>query len=85
MCYGSILTSFIYMKYICNNKYFIYLLSYQTCGKQYVGNTTNHFNSTWNNHKSNVRKDECGKMENVKQNFSKVFFNKVITEAFLKI
>ena len=36
-------------------------------GKQYVGNTTVHFRSRWNNYKSDVRKAECGNMENVKQ------------------
>ena len=35
----------------CNDKYLIYLLSCKSCGKQYVGNTTDHFRSRWNNYK----------------------------------
>ena len=50
----------------CSHKCLIYLLSCNSCGKQYVGNTTNHFRSRWNNHKSDVRKAEIGVIENFK-------------------
>ena len=40
----------------CNEKCLIYLLSCKSCGKQYVGNTTDHFRSRWNNYKSDVGK-----------------------------
>ena len=40
----------------CNDKCLIYLLRCKSCGKQYVGNTTNHFRSRWNNYKSDVGK-----------------------------
>ena len=40
----------------CNDKCLIYLLSCKSCGKQYVGNTTDHFRSRWNNYKSDVGK-----------------------------
>ena len=43
-------------------------MSCKSCCKQYVGNTTDHFRSRWNNYKSDVRKAESGDMENVKQN-----------------
>ena len=32
-----------------------------------VNNTTDHFRSSWNNYKSDVRKAKSGDMENVKQ------------------
>ena len=31
-------------------------LPVKSCGTKYVGNTTDHFRSRWNNFKSNVRK-----------------------------
>ena len=40
----------------CNDKCLIYLLSCKSCGKQYVGNTADHFRSRWNNYKSDVGK-----------------------------
>ena len=58
----------------CNDKCLIYLLSCKSCGKQYVGNTTDHFRSRWNNYKSDVRKAESGDMENVKQKFLQKHF-----------
>ena len=58
----------------CNDKYLIYLLSCKSCGKQYVGNTTDHFRSRWNKYKSDVRKAESGDMENVKQKFLQSHF-----------
>ena len=68
----------------CNNKCLIYLLSCKSCSKQYVGNTTNHFRSRWNNYKSDVRKAESGDMENVKQRFLQSHFYSRITRVFLK-
>ena len=53
----------------CNDKYLIFLLTCKSSGKQYVGNTTNHFKSRWNNYKNYVRIAEKGEMENAKQNF----------------
>ena len=53
----------------CNDKCLIYLLSCKSCGKQDVGNTTDHFRSRWNNCKSDVKKAESGNIENVKQKF----------------
>ena len=57
----------------------IYLWSCKSCGKQYVGNTTNHFRSGWNNYKS--RKTERGDMENVKQKFLQ---SHILQRGFLK-
>ena len=53
--------------------------------KDYMGNTTNHFRSRWDNYKSFVRKAESSNMENVKQSFFKVTFYKVIPKVFLKL
>ena len=49
----------------CNDKYLIYLLSCKSCDKQYVGNTTDHFRSRWNNCKSDTREAETGDMEHI--------------------
>ena len=68
----------------CNNKCLIYLLSCKSCSKQYVGNTTNHFRSRWNNYKSDVRKAESGDMENVKQRFLQSHFLQQDHQGFLK-
>ena len=38
----------------CNEKCLTYRLSCKSCGKQDVGNTTDHFRSRWNNYKSDV-------------------------------
>ena len=51
-----------------------HVLNNKSCIKQYLGNTTDHFRSRWNNYKSDVRKVESGNMENVKQKFFKVIF-----------
>ena len=68
----------------CNDKCLIYLLSCKSCGKQYVGNTTDHFRSRWNNYKSDVRKAESGDMENVKQKFLQSHFLQRDHQGFLK-
>ena len=62
----------------------IYLLSWKSCGKQYLGNTTDHFRSRWNNYKGDVRKAESGNMEDVKQKFLQSHFYSLITKIFLK-
>ena len=68
----------------CNDKCLIYLLSCKSCGKQYVGNTTDHFRSRSNNYKSDVRKAESGDMENVKQKFLQSHFLQRDHQGFLK-
>ena len=67
-----------------NDKCLIYQLSYKSCGKQYVGNTTDHFRSRWNNYKSDVRKAGSGDMGNVKQKFSQSHFLQRDHQGFLK-
>ena len=44
----------------CNDKCLIYLLTYKTCLKQYVGSTTDCFRYRWNNYKFNDRKNTRG-------------------------
>ena len=51
----------------CKDKCWNYLLSCKSCGKQDVGNTTDHFRSRQKDYKSDVRKAQSGNMENVKQ------------------
>ena len=68
----------------CNNKCLIYLLSCKSCSKQYVGNTTNHFRSKWNNYTSDVRKVENSNMKNVKQKFFQSHFLQCDHQGFLK-
>ena len=68
----------------CNDKCLIYLLSCKSCGKQYVGNTIDHFRSRWNNYKSDVRKAESGDMKNVKQKFLQSHFLQRDHQGFLK-
>ena len=68
----------------CNDKCLIYLFSCKSCGKQFVGNTTDHFRSRWNSYKSNVRKAESGKMENVKQKFLENHFLQRDYQGFFK-
>ena len=68
----------------CNDKCLIYLLSCKSCGKQYVGNTADHFRSKWNNLKCDVRKAESGDMENVKQKFLQSHFLQRDHQGFLK-
>ena len=63
----------------------IYLLNCKPCGKQYEGNTTDHFRSIWNNYKSDVRKAENGDTENVKQKFLQSHFLQRDQEGFLKV
>ena len=72
--FTTIKTCKINYSFDCNDKCLIYLLSCKSCGKQYVGNTTDHFRSRWNNYKSDVRKAESGNMENVKQKFLQSHF-----------
>ena len=64
----------------------IYLLSSKSCGKQYVGNTTDHFRSRWDNYKSDAGNAESGNMENVKQKvFEKSFLQRHLHhQDFLK-
>ena len=37
----------------CNEKFLVYLLTCPVCLKQYVGQTVDEFQNTWNNYKSN--------------------------------
>ena len=64
------------MKYICNDKCLIYLLSCTICGQEYVGNITDRFRSRWNNHKKDVRNVKGGNMENVKP----IFFQRLLLQ-----
>ena len=57
-------------------------MSCKNFGKQYIGNTTDHFRSRWNNLKSDIRKTEGGNMENVNKSFGKVTFK--VHQGFLK-
>ena len=41
-----------------NDKCLIYIFSCRTCGKQYRGNTTDHFRYRWNNHQMEAKKAE---------------------------
>ena len=59
-------------------------MSCKSYGKQYVGNTTDHFRSRWNNYKSDVRKAESGNMENVKQKFLQSHFLQRHHQGFFK-
>ena len=68
----------------CNEKCLVYRLSCKSCGKQDVGNTTDHFRSRWNNYKSDVRKTESDNMENVKQKFLQSHFLQCDHQGFLK-
>ena len=68
----------------CNDKCLICLLSCKSCGKQYVGNTTDHFRSRWNHYKSDIRNAESGDMENVKQKFLQSHFLQRDHQGFLQ-
>ena len=68
----------------CNVKCLIYRLSCKSCGKQDVGNTTDHFKSRWNNYKNDVRKADSGNMSNVKQKFLQSHFLQRDQQGFLK-
>ena len=68
----------------CNNKCLIYLLCCKSCGKQHVGNTTDHFRSRWNIYKSDARKTESDDIENVTQKFLKSHFLQHNHQGFLK-
>ena len=68
----------------CNDKCLIYLSNCKSCGKQYVGNTTDHFRSRRNNYKSDGRKAESGDMGNVKQKFLQSYFLQCDHQGFLK-
>ena len=68
----------------CNDKCLIYLLSCESCGKQNLSNTTDHFRSRWNNYKSDSRKAESADMENVKQKFLQSHFLQYDYHGFLK-
>ena len=60
------------------------MLSCKSCGKQHIGNTTDHFRSRWNNYWSDVRKAESGDMETVKQRFLQSHFLQRDHQGFLK-
>ena len=62
----------------------IYLLCCKSCGKQHVGNTTNHFRSRWNIYKSDARKTESGDIEHVTQKFLQSHFLQRNHQGFLK-
>ena len=65
----------INLKFDCNDKCLIYLFSCRTCGKPYMGKTTDPFRYRWNNYKMEARKAENSDMENVKQKvFTKPLF-----------
>ena len=66
------------------DKCLIQHLSCKSCGKQYVGNTTDHFRRRWNNYKSNVRKVESGDMKNVRQKFLQSYFLQRDYQGFFK-
>ena len=68
----------------CNNKRLIYLLCCKSCGKQHVGNTTNHFRSRWNIYMSDARKTESGDIEHVTQKFLQSHFLQHNHQGFLK-
>ena len=40
----------------CNSSNVVYLISYKSCGKQYVESTTTKFRLRFNNHKSRMRR-----------------------------
>ena len=68
----------------CNDKCLICLLICKSCGEQYVGNTTDHFRSRWNNYKSVVKKVESGNMEDGKQKFLQSYVLQLDHQGFLK-
>ena len=47
-------------KFDCNKKCLVYLLTYNKCLKQYVGQTLDMFRSGWNNYKDNSGKCDRG-------------------------
>ena len=53
-------------------------------GNEYIGKTTNHFKSKWNNYKSEARQAESGNMENVKQKFLQSYILPSDHKGFLK-
>ena len=59
-------------------------MSIKTRGKQCIGNTSDHFRSRWNNHKSDVRNVENGNMENVKQTLLENLFFQSDHQGFLE-
>ena len=62
----------------------VYLSSCKSCGKQYLGNTTDHFRRRSNKYESDVRKAESDNMENVKQKFLQSHFLQRDHQGFLK-
>ena len=44
----------------CDDKKLVYLLTYKSCGLQYVSQTSDKFRYRWNNYKDNNRKAEQG-------------------------
>ena len=66
-----------------NDQCLIYMLSCKSRGKQYAGNTTDHFRGRWNKYKSDVRRAESGNMKNVKQKFLQSHFLQHDQKGFL--
>ena len=66
-------TYIINRKFNCNNKCLFYLLTSNSCKKQYVGQTVDKFRFRWNNYKSNCRKHQRGEtcmQQNIYEHFS---------------
>ena len=53
-------TYIINHKFNCNDNCLVYLLTCNCCIKQYVGQTVDEIRFTWNNYKSNCRKNQRG-------------------------
>ena len=49
-------------KFDCNEECLVYLITYNKCLKQYVGQTVDMFTSQWNNYKENSRKFDRGEI-----------------------
>ena len=47
-------------RFDCNDKCLVYLMTYNKCKKQYIGQTTRQFRSRWNNYKSKSRSLDRG-------------------------
>ena len=67
----------------CNDKCLIYLLSFKTCGLQYLGSTTGRFWLRWNNYKDNDSKAQRGE-EQMQPELFEIFIQRNIM-GFYKI
>ena len=56
----------------------------KTCGKQYVGNTTNHLRSRQSNHKSEIEKLRVVTWKMPNKRFFKIFFKQNDHQGFLE-